>query len=466
MKKLLLIILLVCIKQVNAQTCATSGFCSPTATNSTGQYPTGTFSVSTNVWATVSAYMNAGNYTLFDVTNGDVYEWTTCSDFGGTQGWDAEFTLFNNSSGTPLCYANNCGRTNCTNAPYIRWTATYTGVVKLLTTVSGCTTNTGSPYSTIVWRDTSATAPPPGTSNIGIDVSSYQGTINWTQVKAAGITYAWAKATEGTTITDSEYSNNATNGVAAGVYMGAYHFAHPDDNGTTAGAIAEANHFLSVAQSHIVSCELPPVLDYETDVSGSMTGAQQVAWVEAWMNTVQTATGITPIIYTNGSIANEFTSALSSYCKLWIATNSGNSSTPPSAYDQAAWNPNWSFNQYSWNVTVNGITSGGVDGDIFNGNITQLKTLMGCTTTGIEQENLNNAFNMYPNPSSTNFHIDYTGVNGEAVVNVYDINGRLVLTQNMNGKTIIDASSLNEGIYNVNITNSDGVVNKRLIIAK
>ncbi|HEX7412915.1 MAG TPA: alkaline phosphatase family protein, partial [Bacteroidia bacterium] len=87
-------------------------------------------------------------------------------------------------------------------------------------------------------------------------------------------------------------------------------------------------------------------------------------------------------------------------------------------------------------------------------------------TTGIEQNNLNNAFVIYPNPSSNSFHIDYTGVNGEAVVNVYDINGKVVLNQEMNGKTIIDVSTLSEGIYNINITNSEGVVNKRVVIAR
>ncbi len=474
-KKLFLIAALTIIGfGISAQTCATSGFCSPTATNSTGQYPTGAFSASTNAWMTVSAYMNAGNYTLFDVINGNVYEWTYCSDFGGSQGWDAELTLFNNTSGVTLCYANNCGRPNCSTAPYIRWTATFTGVVKLLTTVSGCTTNSGMPYSTLVWRDTSIAAPVGGTSNIGIDVSHYQNPINWTQVKAGGVTYAWAKATEGTTYVDPDYITNATSGVSAGVYMGAYHFAHPDTDPTTAGAISEANHFLSVAQPYIIACELPPMLDYETDVSASMTGAQQTAWVESWMNTVQTATGIMPILYTGGSIANQFTSALASYCKLWIATDNGSATTippsppppTPSTYDQAAWYPNWSFNQYSWTTTVPGITTGGVDADIFNGTITQLRALMGCNTTGIDQKTLDNAFNIYPNPSSNNFHIDYTGVNGEAVVYVYDINGRLVLSQNMNGKTIIDASSLNDGIYNVNITNNDGVVNKRLVIVR
>src|ERR1700758_685559 len=141
MKKQLLSILSLAIisLNVNAQTCGTGGCTSAAETN---QYPASTFSTTSSSWSTVSAYMNAGNWTLFNVTSGDTYEWTYCSNFGGTQGWDAELTLFNNSSGATLCYANNCGRPNCSNAPYIRWTATFTGTVKLLTTVSGCTTNT------------------------------------------------------------------------------------------------------------------------------------------------------------------------------------------------------------------------------------------------------------------------------------------------------------------------------------
>ncbi|HEX7415213.1 MAG TPA: GH25 family lysozyme [Bacteroidia bacterium] len=444
----------------NAQTCATGGCTSAAETN---QYPAATFATTSSTWSTVSAYMNAGNWTLFNVTSGDIYEWTYCSDFGGSQAWDPELTLFNNAGGATLCYANNCGRTNCSTAPYIRWTATFTGTVRLLTTVSGCLTNTGSPYSTLVWRDASGTV---STQVLGIDISHYQYPINWTQVAGAGVIFAWAKATEGTTYTDADYITNTTSGEAAGIYMGAYHFARPDTHPTTAGAVSEANQFLSVAQPYIVACQLLPALDYETDVSASMTGAQQTAWIESWMNTVHTATGIMPILYTDGSIANQLTSPLASFCHLWIATDNGSPTTAPSAYDQAVWNPNWSFNQYSWTLPVSGITSGGVDGDVFNGNITQLRNLMGCPTTGIEQNSLNNSFVIYPNPNAGSFHIDYIGINGEAVVNVYDINGKLVLSQEMNGKTIIDASSLNDGIYNINITNSDGVINKRLVIVR
>src|ERR1035438_4802737 len=116
MKKLLLILLIAICGIANAQTCATGGCTSAAETN---QYPSSTFSTTSSSWTTVSAYMNAGNWTLFNVTSGDIYEWTYCSNFGGTQGWDAELTLFNNSGGATLCYADNCGLTGCVNAPYI-----------------------------------------------------------------------------------------------------------------------------------------------------------------------------------------------------------------------------------------------------------------------------------------------------------------------------------------------------------
>jgi GH25 family lysozyme M1 (1,4-beta-N-acetylmuramidase) len=212
---------------------------------------------------------------------------------------------------------------------------------------------------------------------LGIDVSSYQGSINWTQVKASGKTFAWAKATEGLTVTDSYYHSNALNGVAAGVYMGAYHFAHPDVNSTNSGAIAEANHFLSVAGSDIISCELPPVLDYE--VSNSLSGSQAAAWIQNWMNTVKAATGITPILYTDGSIANSLGNALVSYCKLWIADPDGSITAAPSTTYLGSWYPTWTFKQYSWTGSVSGI-SGNVDMDSFNGTLADLQNLMNCNS--------------------------------------------------------------------------------------
>jgi GH25 family lysozyme M1 (1,4-beta-N-acetylmuramidase) len=211
---------------------------------------------------------------------------------------------------------------------------------------------------------------------LGVDVSSYEGTINWSSVKAAGYTFAFAKASEGVTITDSYFTGNQVNGVAAGMIMGAYHFARPENNSAT----AEANYFLSVAGSYIKSCYLPPVLDVEDPPSGPalatfFTSAQLTTWIQTWMTTVQNATGIAPIIYIGPHNAAFVNSSLNVY-GLWIDDyNSSQTAPPPNI---GVWT-NWDFKQYSWTGTVPGISgSSNIDMDVFHGTMNQFNTLIGC----------------------------------------------------------------------------------------
>ncbi|HVA99066.1 MAG TPA: GH25 family lysozyme, partial [Bacteroidia bacterium] len=213
---------------------------------------------------------------------------------------------------------------------------------------------------------------------LGVDVSHYQGTINWTSVKGAGYTFAWAKATEGVSTTDAEFVSNEVNGTAAGVVIGAYHFAHPETNSAT----AEANYFLSVAGTYINSCSLPPVLDLEDPSSGPslssyFTSSQLTSWVQLWITTVKNATGITPILYTNGNYAGYLNSSVASSCGLWIADPDGSSTAPPAT--TGVWTT-WDFKQYSWTGTVPGI-AGNVDMDVFNGNTAAFNVLVPCVTT-------------------------------------------------------------------------------------
>jgi len=451
MRKILLLLLLIFyIGQLNAQTCGNGG-CAASDTNSTGQYPATTFSTTYSSWSTVSAYMNAGNYTLFNVTNGDTYEWTYCSNFGGSQGWNAELTLFNKATGAALCYQDNCGLSGCTNAPYIRWTADFTGTVKLLTTVSGCTTNTGSPYSTLVWRDTSGI---PFVQVLGVDVYSGNGTINWNAVTAAGYSFAYAKATEGVGYTDSQYLNYAVNGVNAGMKMGAYHFARPDLNPTPAGAISEANYFLSVAQPYIVNCELPPSLDLEGSyLLTSFTSAELTAWVQNWMNTVQTATGIKPVLYIGASTVSYLNSSLNTY-PLW---RDELTSMPSAPTNLGVWTT-WAFNQYSWSGIVPGIPGSSTDMDVFNGNMAALNTFMGCTTTGIEENNAEDVFVIYPNPSSDFITIETPLNTDNSELTIYNISGQQIIKQKMNNaKTLVNIEDLRSGIYFLRVINDNTI---------
>src|ERR1051325_6657515 len=78
----------------------------------------------------------------------------------------------------------------------------------------------------------------------GIDVSSYQGSsINWSSVKNSGVVFAWAKATEGQTVNDSDFTINETHEKPAAFSMGAYHFAHPK----LPTPSVEASHFWGIA---------------------------------------------------------------------------------------------------------------------------------------------------------------------------------------------------------------------------
>ncbi len=124
-------------------------------------YPSGTFSTTSSSWQTVSSYSWGGDYATFSVTAGNTYEWSTCNNFGGSQAWDAQLTLYS-SSNSILCFNDDCGRPSCPYASYLGWTATYSGTVKLLLSEYYCLTS-DSGFTTIVWRQsaTGSTCTPP-----------------------------------------------------------------------------------------------------------------------------------------------------------------------------------------------------------------------------------------------------------------------------------------------------------------
>jgi hypothetical protein len=49
---------------------------------------------------------------------------------------------------------------------------------------------------------------------------------------------------------------------------------------------------------------------------------------------------------------------------------------------------------------------------------------------------------------------------------LFDVNGKLILTQTIIGKAIVDVSNFNVGVYNLNLISSNGVVNKRVVVVK
>ena len=208
---------------------------------------------------------------------------------------------------------------------------------------------------------------------IGIDVSHHQNSIDWQQVAGDGISFAYVKATEGMTYLDPRFTANMTGGQNAGVIMGAYHFARPDNNTAT----DDANNFITHASSYVGNGFLPPVLDLEnpnsnTDLESLFTSAQLTNWVITWMQTVETQTGVRPVVYTSTHLANYLQSSVNTY-GLWIAKPGTSPATSP--VNIGVWNT-WLFKQYSWNGSVSGI-SGNVDMDVFHGTTTDFNSMIG-----------------------------------------------------------------------------------------
>jgi lysozyme len=195
----------------------------------------------------------------------------------------------------------------------------------------------------------------------GIDVSHYQGTVNWNSVAQAGYTFAFAKATEGTTYKDPTFPTNWANMKSAGLVRGAYHYGHPGSS-----AVTQANFFVNyVKPTH---GDLQLVLDLET--TDGETPAQVWQWTQAFIKQVQTLTGRPGIIYTGYSFwVNSVGNPKNNLnCPLWVAAYGVSKPQVPPAWST------WSFWQYSDTGSVSGV-SGACDLDYFNGSKTQLLAL-------------------------------------------------------------------------------------------
>ncbi|WP_334077359.1 glycoside hydrolase family 25 protein [Paenibacillus sanfengchensis] len=195
----------------------------------------------------------------------------------------------------------------------------------------------------------------------GVDVSHWQGEVDWPQVKAAGISFAFIKATQGTAWVDPKFRGNAAGAHKAGLLTGPYHFV---DAVSPEAARKQAQHFVRTLQGVGTPFTLPPVMDYENNPAGlSRPQINQIA--RAFLSEVERLIGIRPIIYTGNAFAQQFDETLQSY-PLWIARYS--SAAP---YDVPAWKK-WDFWQYSDSGRIAGI-GGHVDLNVYRGSVEELK---------------------------------------------------------------------------------------------
>lgn len=123
-----------------------------------------------------------------------------------------------------------------------------------------------------------------------LDVSEYQGRVDWRQVHAAGYHHAAAKATEGVAETDNYVKRNAEHARAAGVKLSLYHFAHPSQS-----ARKQARHFLDVAIPLVRVGDPCPVLDLE--VTEGLSPLQLWRFQHEWCSIVGEAFGTHVALY-------------------------------------------------------------------------------------------------------------------------------------------------------------------------
>lgn len=90
----------------------------------------------------------------------------------------------------------------------------------------------------------------------GVDVSAYQGEIDWEVLAGQGIRFAFIKATEGSSFTDERFAENYPAARAAGLAAGGYHFFSYDSPAET-----QADHFIATVPRD--EDALPPVIDIE-----------------------------------------------------------------------------------------------------------------------------------------------------------------------------------------------------------
>jgi GH25 family lysozyme M1 (1,4-beta-N-acetylmuramidase) len=206
----------------------------------------------------------------------------------------------------------------------------------------------------------------------GIDVSHYQGTINWSSVKSAGISFAYIKATEGTTYTDPQFSANYLHAYNAKVIRGAYHFAQPGSSSGASQATYFATHGGAWSADNLT---LPGMLDLEGGCYGLSTTSMR-SWILDFYTTYKAKTTRDIVIYTSPSWWNTCTGSwtgMSAKSPLFVAdwTTSANPTIPAGFPYATIW-------QYTDSGSVSGI-SGAVDRDRFNGDSSRLLALANNT---------------------------------------------------------------------------------------
>ena len=197
---------------------------------------------------------------------------------------------------------------------------------------------------------------------VGFDVSQYQGTIQWDDIKKIEDTFqlqfVFVRATAGKNKVDSQFKNNWKQAKKHQFIRGAYHYYRPNEN-----SIQQADNFIQTVQ--LEPGDFPPVLDIEQLPKKQSLDSLKVG-LKRWLTKVEKHYKVKPIIYSGESYYNDFLKKEFSDYPFWIANYNFWRNQPDS---------HWLLWQFTEKAQVSGI-KGAVDVNIFNGNLIYLRSTL------------------------------------------------------------------------------------------
>jgi lysozyme len=191
----------------------------------------------------------------------------------------------------------------------------------------------------------------------GVDVSSYQGEIDWKTLSEQSIHFAYIKATEGSSYIDPYFDKNLSDALNTNLRIGAYHFFSFDSSGKT-----QAQNFISAVP--IKTDMLPPVVDIEfygdKEINPPGKEATQIE-LTILLNELEAYYRKKPIIYATGKTYNQYIANGFNEYDIWIRNVIG----LPILSDQRQ----WTFWQFTNRARLDGYVGAEkyIDMNVFNG---------------------------------------------------------------------------------------------------
>ena len=196
----------------------------------------------------------------------------------------------------------------------------------------------------------------------GVDVSHYQGKIDWTKMHTIynlyPINFAFIRSTMGTSSIDETFEENWEGAKENNILRGAYHFYRPDENSTL-----QAQNF--IAKVKLKNGDLPPVLDIET-LPKTQSMDRLVEGIKNWCKIVEEHYDVKPIIYTSDKYFEDYLQNHFEGYIIWIANYN---------FWVQEMKGHWDFWQFTEKATIDGVKRYKVDVNIYNGTVDDLEGL-------------------------------------------------------------------------------------------